>query len=134
VLAELSPPEDIQAQRYGCGIESIDVAVKLEDVRCPLTSGLTHEVIGIFLEDMIVSVGVSLCQIASGYVLAQAKMIALLAVGLDGENQITQTLTIAQLAKHQRKELVPTCEMLHIFISTIFGNDAVEHTPVKERY
>lgn len=81
---------------------------------------------------MIVSVG--LCQIASGYVLALAMMIALLAVCFDCEYQITQTLTIAQLAKHQRKELVATCEMLHILISTIFGNDAAEHTPIKERY
>ena len=39
VLAELSPPVDIHTQRYSCGIESIDIAVKLEDVRCPLTFG-----------------------------------------------------------------------------------------------
>ena len=70
MLTELGPPKDIQAQRYGRGIESIDVTVKLEDVRSTLTSGLTDEVIGILLEDVIVTIGVGLCQITSGDVLA----------------------------------------------------------------
>ena len=33
MLAELSPPKYIQAQRDGRGIESIDVTVKFEDVK-----------------------------------------------------------------------------------------------------
>ena len=132
VLAELSPPEDIQAQRYGRGIESIDVTVKLEDVRCPLTSGLTDEIIGILLEDAIVTIGIGFCQIASGDVLAKPEMIALLVMCLDGDNHITQTLAIAQLAKHQRKELVPTCEVIHVFVPSILTDEIVEVIPVKE--
>ena len=59
-------------------------------------------------------------------------MVALLMVRLDGYNKISQTLAIAQLSEHQRKELVPTCEVLHIFITSIFMNEIVETIPVKE--
>ena len=60
MLAELSPPEDIQAQRDGRGIESIDVAVELEDIRSPFAPGLTDKVVCILLEDAIVTVGICL--------------------------------------------------------------------------
>ena len=60
-------------------------------------------------------------------------MIALLIVCLNGDNHITQALAIAQLTKHQCKELVPTSEMLHVFITSIFTNEIVEVIPVKER-
>ena len=100
MLTELGPPEHIQAQGYGRGIESIDVTVRLEDVHCPLTSGLTDEVVGIFLEDAIVAIGVGLCKITSCYVLAQTEMIAFLIMCLDSAYQVSQTLAIAQLTKH----------------------------------
>ena len=45
MLTELCPPEDIQAQRDGRGIESIDVAVKLEDICSSFASGLTDKVV-----------------------------------------------------------------------------------------
>jgi hypothetical protein len=64
--------------------------------------------------------------------LAQAKMIALLIVCPNSDNKITQTLAIAQLAKHQRKELVPTCEVLHIFVTSILSGEIVEVISVKE--
>jgi len=61
-------------------------------------------------------------------------MIALLIVRLNGDNQITQTLTIAQLTEHQRKELVPTCEVLHIAVTTVFVNDVTKLVKVQELY
>lgn len=72
MFAEFSPPEDIQAQRDGRGIESIDVTVKLEDIRSPLASGLTDKVVCILLEDAIVTVGIGLAQITSGHMLAKS--------------------------------------------------------------
>ena len=58
-------------------------------------------------------------------------MIALLIMCLDGNNQITQTLAITQLTKHQRKELVPTCEVLHIVVTFILNLqcDGTGHSP-----
>ena len=70
MLTELSLPEDIQAQRYCCGIERIDVSVKFEDVCCPLAPGLAYEIIGILLEDAVVAVSVGFCQITSCNMLA----------------------------------------------------------------
>ena len=58
--------------------------------------------------------------------LAKSEMIAFLVMCFYGDNQVSHALTIAQLAKHQRKELVPTCEMLHITVSSILVNDVTE--------
>ncbi len=65
-------------------------------------------------------------QITSGHMLAKSEMIALLVMCLYGDNQVSHALTIAQLAKHQRKELVPTCEMLPITVSSIPVTDVTE--------
>ena len=45
MFAEFSPPEDIQAQRDGRGIKSINVTVKFEDVCSSFASGLTDKVV-----------------------------------------------------------------------------------------
>ena len=134
MLAELSPPKHIQAQRYGRGVESIDISVKLEDICSPFASGLTDKVVCILLEDAVVTVGIGLAQITPGHMLAKSKMIALLVMCLYGDNQVSHALTVAQLAKHQRKELVPTCEVLHIFVTSIFANEIIEVIPVEKSY
>ena len=59
-------------------------------------------------------------------------MIALLIMCLDGNNQITQTLAITQLTKHQRKELVPTCEVLHIVVTFILIYNVTELVVVQK--
>ena len=61
-------------------------------------------------------------------------MIALLIVCLNGDNQITKTLTIAQLTEHQRKELVPTCEVFNVVVASILSNNTVELTTVEKGY
>ena len=66
--------------------------------------------------------------------LAKSEMIALLVMCLYGDNQITHALAIAQLAKHQRKKLVPTCEVLYVFVASIFANEIVETIPIKKCY
>ena len=65
--------------------KGIDVTAKFEDRRCLLTSGLANEVIGIFFEDAIVSIGIGLRQIASSDVPAQAEVIAFMVMCLDGD-------------------------------------------------
>jgi hypothetical protein len=66
--------------------------------------------------------------------LAKSEMIAFLVMCLYGDNQVSHALTIAQLAKHQRKELVPTCEVLHVFVAGILANKIIEVIPVEKRY
>ena len=92
----------------------------------PFASGLTDKVICILLEDAIVTVGIGLSQITSGYVLAKSEMIALLVMCLYDDKQVSHTLAITQLTKHQRKELVPTCEVLHIAVTSILVNNVTE--------
>ena len=82
----------------------------------------------------IVTVGIGLAQIASGYVLAKSEMIALLVMCLYGDNQVSHALAITQLAKHQRKELVPTCEVFHVFVASILANKIIEVIPIKKCY
>jgi hypothetical protein len=79
-------------------------------------------------------VGIGLAQITSGHMFAKSEMIALLVMCLYGDNQVSHALTIAQLAKHQRKEMVPTCEVLHIEVTSILVNDVTELVIVQELY
>lgn len=65
---------------------------------------------------------------------AKSEVIALLVMCLYGDNQVSHALTIAQLSEHQRKELVPTCEMLHIFVASIFANEIIEVIPIEKCY
>ena len=99
-----------------------------------LASGLADKVICILLEDAIVAVGIGLAQIASGHVLAKSEMITFLAMRLYGDNQVSHALAITQLSEHQRKELVPTCEVLHVFVATILADKVVEVIPIEKCY
>ena len=67
-----------------------------------------------------------------GDIFPKAEMIALAAMGFDGYNQVAQTLSIAQLAKHHGKQLVPACEVFHIFVPSILTDEIIEVVPVKE--
>ena len=57
------------------------------------------------------------CEIASRYVLAKAKMVGLVRIRRNGIGQIAKAVRIAQLPKQHDEQLVPTSEMLHVFIS-----------------
>ena len=97
-------------------------------------SGLTDKIVCILLEDAIVTVGIGLAQIASGHVLAKSEMITFLVMRLYGDNQVSHALAITQLSEHQRKELVPTCEVLHIFVACILANKVIEVIPIEKCY
>ena len=55
-------------------------------------------------------------------------------MGLQDGYQITKTLTIAELSKHQSQQLIPASEMLDVFVTAIFADEVVEVIPVKESY
>ena len=52
----------------------------------------------------------------------------------NGDYQVTQTLSIAKLTKHQRQQLVPTSEMLDILVTVILADEVIEVIPIKEIY
>ena len=62
--SEFGPFEHAQAQVDGGRVERIDVAVKLEDVRTPLSFGLVDYAVGEVLEDSAVPALVGLGKVA----------------------------------------------------------------------
>ena len=66
--------------------------------------------------------------------LAKSEMITLLMMGLCGDNQVSHALAVTKLSEHQCKKLIPTCEMLHIAVTTVFVNDVTKLVKVQELY
>ena len=94
---------------------------------------LTH-MVGKLFEDTRFSSLVDFCEIASRYVLAKAKMIGFVRMRRNSVGQITKAVTVAQLPKHHDKQLVPTCEMLHVFVSFVFHYNSVKDSLRQELY
>ena len=133
-FSELGPPEDSQAKRYRCRVERIDVPVQLEDVNHSFASGLGHHVEGELFENPIVPVLIDSCQSRLGDRLgAHAHVVALRLMGLQRNNQVSQTFTVAELAKYHDKQLVPAGEVLDIVVALVLANEVVELAPVQKR-
>ena len=119
MLAELGPPKHGQTQVDGRGIESIYTATEFEDIRNPPASGFRHKEVCKLLEDAAVAVLVGFREIALGDMLAKAEVVALAAVSLNDDNQITQTLPIGQLSEHHHQQLIPASEVFHIAVAIV---------------
>lgn len=63
-FSEQRPFEDAQTQVDGCRVEGIDVAAKLEDLRCSALTGLCYHAAGELLEDAVVATAVGLGKVA----------------------------------------------------------------------
>lgn len=61
-------------------------------------------------------------------------MVLLCSMCFKSNNQISQTLSIAQLTKHHSKQLIPTSEMLHIAVSIILVNQMAKLVIVEKFY
>ena len=61
-------------------------------------------------------------------------MVLLCSVCFKSNNQVSQTLSIAQLTKHYCKQLIPTSEMLQIVVSIILVNQMAKLVIVKKFY
>ena len=77
---------------------------------------------------------VDLCEIASRYVLAKAKMIGLVGMRRNNTGQITKAVTVAQLPEHHDEQLVPACEMLHVFVPFVFHYNSIKDSLWQELY
>jgi hypothetical protein len=60
-------------------------------------------------------------------------MILLAAKSFKNHNQITETLPITELSKHHSKYLIPTSEVLHIFVAVVLVNIVVKLSSVQKR-
>ena len=77
---------------------------------------------------------VDLRQIASRYVLTKAKVIGLIGMRRNNTDQITKAVTVAQLPEHHDEQLVPACEMLHVFVPFVFHYNSIKNSLWQELY
>lgn len=68
------------------------------------------------------------------HVLAKAKMIGFVGMRIYCTCKVTKTFTIAQLPEHHDEQLVPTSEMLHVFISFVFHYNSIKYSLRQELY
>ena len=85
------------------------------------------------LEDTAVTVLIGSGKSRLRYRLAYSEVVALRTMRIQRNNQIPQTYAIGKLAKHHREQLIPTCETLHIAVSSVRADEVVEMVTVKKR-
>ena len=91
---------------------------------------MRYEVVSVVLKDVLTASAVCVSQVSFGYIFAKAKMVTFALVSSNGSSQVTHTFAVAELTKHHYEKLVPTREMLYIFISSVFSDKVVEVIPV----
>ena len=123
MLAKFGPPEHLEAQVDGRGIEGVDVAVQVKNLGRSLLSGLIDHVKSELLKDAVIPVFVGLGKVAAGHAFPHAEVVRLALMSLKGNDQIPQTLWVTQLTEHHRKQLVPATETLYVSVSLILINE-----------
>ena len=122
VLSKTGPPEHIETQVDGRGIEGVNVAVQVENLGRTLLSGGLDHVESELLEDAIIPIFVGFGEVASCHAFSHSEVVKLALMSLKGDDQITQTLAVAQLAEHHRKQLIPATEAFYASVSLILIN------------
>ena len=131
---ELCPPEDAQAKVDGSRIEGKHLPLYLKLFVDSLSSRNVYHMVGKLFKDTWFTSFVDLCEIASRYVLAKAKMICFVGMRRDDTRQITKAVTVTQLPEHHDEQLIPASEMLHVFISFVFHYNSIKDSLRQELY
>ncbi len=134
LLAELRPPEHRKTQIYSGGVKGVDVATELEDVGRPLPLSLSNHMIREVLKDAIIPILIGSGKSRFRHLFANSEVVALRSMRIQSNNQIPQTYAIGKLAEHHRQQLIPTCETLHIAVSSVLAYEIVEMVTIKKRY
>ena len=132
--AKLCPPEDAQAKIDSSRVKGKYLPFYLKLFVDSLSSRNVYHMVGKFFEDKRFSSFVDLCEIASRYVLTKAKVIGLIGMRRNNTGQITKAVTVAQLSEHHDEQLVPACEMLHVFVSFVFHYNSIKDSLWQELY
>jgi hypothetical protein len=132
--AKLCPPEDAQTKIDGSRVEGKYLPFYLKLFVDSLSSRNVYHMVGKLFENTRLSSFVDLCEIASRYVLAKAKMIGLIRMRRNNTGQITKAVTVAQLPEHHDEQLVPASEMLHVFVSFVFHYNSIKDSLWQELY
>ena len=126
-FAEVCPLEQTHAEIYRRRIERVELAIENERPCDPLALSKVDHVVGKLLKYLVISVGVSIRQIAQLYVTAtETEMVALTLNGINDCRNFSETVTARELSEHHDKELIPTGEMLHPLITFVSFYDAIK--------
>ena len=132
--AKLWPPEDAQAKIDSSRVKGKDLPFYLKLFVDSLSSRNVYHMVGKLFENTRFSSFVDLREIASRYVLTKAKVIGLIGMRRNNTDQITKAVTVAQLPEHHDEQLVPACEMLHVFVPFVFHYNSIKNSLWQELY
>jgi hypothetical protein len=117
-FAEVCLLEQTHAEIYRRRIERVELAIENERPCDSLALGKVNHMVGKLLKYLVISVGVSIRQIAKLYVsTSETEMVALTLDGTNDRSDFPETVTARELSEHHNKELIPTGEMLHPLIA-----------------
>lgn len=126
-FTEVCPLEQTHAEIYRRRIERVELAIENERPCDSLALSKVNHVVGKLLKYLVISVGVSIRQIAQLYVTAtETEMVALTLDGVNNCRNFSEIITACKLSEHHDKELIPTGEMLHPFIAFMSFYDAIK--------
>ena len=126
-FAEVCPLEQTHTKIYRRRIERVELAIENERPCDSLALGKVNHMVGKLLKYLVISVGVSIRQIAQLYVTAtEAEMVALTLDGVNDCRNFSKTITARELSEHHDKELIPTGEMLHPLITFVSFYNAIK--------
>lgn len=126
-FAEVCPLEQTHAEIYRRRIERVELAIENERPCDSLALGKVDHMVGKLLKYLVISVGVSIRQIAQLYVSAtETEMVALALDGINDCSDFSEAITARELSEHHDKELIPTGEMLHPFITHMSFYNAIK--------
>jgi hypothetical protein len=54
-------------------------------------------------------------------------------VGIEGDNELTETFAPTELSEHQGEQLIPTGEVFHIPVAGVLRGEAIELVSVEKR-
>ena len=115
------------AEKYLRRIEPIELAIENERPCDSLALGKVNHMVGKLLKYLVISVGVSIGQIAQLYVTAtETEMVALTLDGVNDCHNFSETVTACELSEHHDKKLIPTGEMLHPLITFVSLYDTIK--------
>lgn len=126
-FAEVCPLEQTHAEIYRRRIERVEHAIENEWPCDSLALGKIDHMVGKLLKYLVISVDVSIRQIAQLYVTTtKTEMVALTLDGVNDCQYFSKTVTASELSEHHDKELIPTGEMLHPFITYMSFYNAIK--------
>ncbi len=126
-FAEVCPLEQTHAEIYRRRIERVELAIENERPCDSLALGKVNHMVSKLLKYLVISVGVSIRQIAKLYVsTTKTEMVALTLDGINDCSDFPETVTARELSEHHDKELIPTGEMLHPLITFVSFYNAIK--------